>query len=276
MENKIIVNGSEIFYVDYPGEKGTIVGVHGLTGNHKQLHYYAELLKGEYRFISVDLKGRGKSAPATDNTGIEQHTEDIIALLDSLNIENPILMGYSMGAFIMGNVASKHPDVKGVILLDGAVRATEHQRALIEPSLGRLSKHFETPEAYIEEIKGIYGRIGVQWTEHLESIGRYEIHEVDGHFEAISDEQKIRQDLESFYEYNPKSVFEKVQCPVLLVHSEGGIGANAALFLAEHYSETLVYTKTIEKITSPSNHYTLVFAERPEVNQGIQQFLKKL
>ena len=276
MENKIIVNGSELFYVDNPGSKGTIIGVHGLTGNHKQLHYYAELVKGEYRFISVDLKGRGKSAISPENTGIEQHTNDILALLEALNIENPILMGYSMGAFIMSNVANKRKDVRGVILLDGAVRATEHQRALIEPSLGRLSKHFDSPEAYIEEIKEIYGRIGVEWTDHLESIGHYEIHEVDGHWKAISNEQKIRQDLDSFYDYDPKVVFEQVDCPVLLVHSTGGIGSNAALFLAEHYSDTLVYAKMIEKITSPSNHYTLVFADRPEVNSAIQQFLKKI
>ena len=99
---------------------------------------------------------------------------------------------------------------------------------------------------------------------------------VDGHWEAISDEQKIRQDLDSFYTYDPKAVFEQVDCPVLLVHSTGGIGANPALFLAEHYSETLAYTKTIQKITSPSNHYTLVFANRPEVNCEIEHFLKKL
>jgi len=166
--------------------------------------------------------------------------------------------------------------VEGVILLDGTVRVTEHQRALIEPSLGRLSKTFDTPEAYIEEIQGIYGRIGVEWTNHLESIGRYEIQQVGSHWEAISDEQKIRQDLDSFYEYDPQAVFQNIQCPILLVHSSGGIGTNPALFLAEHYSDTLVYAKTIEKITSDSNHYTLVFANRPEVNAAIQQFLKKI
>jgi hypothetical protein len=34
---------------DYPGTKGPIIAIHGLTGNHKQMHYYAEMLKGEYR-----------------------------------------------------------------------------------------------------------------------------------------------------------------------------------------------------------------------------------
>lgn len=277
METNVVnVNGGQLFYADYPGAQGTVVAVHGLTGNHKQMHYYAELLKGDYRFISVDLKGRGNSGPASEHTSIEQHTQDILALLEQLEIENPILMGYSMGAFIMANVACKRSDVKGVILLDGAATATDHQRNIIEPSLERISKLYENAQSYIEEIKGIYGRLGVEWTEHLESVGHYEIANVDGYWKNKSDEIKIRQDLESFFDYNPSQIFSKIQCPILLIHSEGNIGTNPALFLAEHYGETLQFAKNIHKVTSQSNHYTLVFSNRPEVNKAIVQFLKNL
>ncbi|RNC98994.1 alpha/beta fold hydrolase [Lysinibacillus halotolerans] len=277
METNVVnVNGGELFYADYPGTQGTIVAVHGLTGNHKQMHYYAQLLKGDYRFISVDLKGRGNSGQAPENTSIEQHTKDILVLLEQLEIENPILMGYSMGAFIMANVASKRSDVKGVILLDGAATATDHQRNIIEPSLGRISKLYESAQSYIDEIKGIYGRLGVEWTDHIESVGHYEIGKVDGYWKNKSDEAKIRQDLESFFEYEPSQVFSNIYCPILLIHSEGNIGTNPALFLAEHYSKTLQFAKNIHKFTSPSNHYTLVFSNRPEVNKAIVQFLKNL
>lgn len=272
----IEVNGGTLAYAEYEGTKGVIIGVHGLTGNNKQLHYYAELLKGEYRFISVDLRGRGNSSEATDNTGIEQHTQDIISLIDALNIQNPILMGYSMGGFIMGNVASKRDDVKGVILLDGAATCSDHQRKIVEPSLGRISKHYETPEAYLEEIQKIYSNLGVVWNEHMESVGRYEIARVDGHWENKSDENKILQDFQSFYDYKPAEVFAKVECPVLLVHSTGGIGTMPALFLAESYIETQQHAKNIHKITSDSNHYTLVFEERSDVNPIIKDFVKKL
>lgn len=272
----INVNGSKLHFADYPGEKGTIIAVHGLTGNHMQMHYYAELLKGEYRFISVDLKGRGKSAPAEVNTGIELHTQDILALINALNIEQPILMGYSMGAFIMANVASKRNDVKGVVLLDGAATCTDHQRKIVEPSLGRISKQYENADAYIQEIKEIYGRLGVEWTDHLENVGRYEIAEKDGHWENKSDEEKIRQDFQSFYAYKPEEVFKNIACPVLLIHSTGEIGAMPALFLAESYAETLINAKNIWKYTSSSNHYTLVFEERKDVNPVIQCFLENL
>ncbi len=277
MELKTIeVNGSTLFYADYPGVKGTIIAAHGLTGNHKQMHYYANLLKGEYRFISVDLKGRGNSAPAPENTGIEQHTKDIEALIEALDIQNPILMGYSMGAFIMANVASKREDVKSVILLDGAATCTEHQAKIVEPSLGRISKHYETAEDYIEEIKAIYSRLGVEWTSHLESVGRYEIAEHDGYWKNKSDESKLLQDFKSFYDYSPKDVFKKVTCPILLIHSKGEIGQMPPLFLAESYIETQQYAANIHKVTSDSNHYTLVFENRKDINSELEKFLANL
>lgn len=124
------INGSNLHYVDYPGEKDTIIAIHGLTGNHKQLHYYAEALKGQYRVIAIDLNGRGDSTPVHDVTGIEVHTQDVLTLINELNIEKPIIMGYSMGAFIAANIASKLSTVKGIVLLDGAATSDDHQKTL--------------------------------------------------------------------------------------------------------------------------------------------------
>lgn len=267
------INESKLNYADYPGSKGTIIAIHGLTGNNKQMHYYAELLKGEYRFISVDLKGRGDSAEAPENTGIKQHAADINQLIDELHIQNPIIMGYSMGAFIGATVASKRDDVQALILLDGAATCTEHQRNIVQPSLGRLSKQYSSVESYLEEIRTIYGNLGVTWTDHLEDVGEYEIHQVGDHWESKSDEKKITQDFNSFYEFVPKNILSKVDCPVLLVHAKGQIGQMPPLFYAEAYEDTKNFTKHIETFTSECNHYTLVFEERPEINAVITDFL---
>ncbi|SEN56748.1 Pimeloyl-ACP methyl ester carboxylesterase [Paenisporosarcina quisquiliarum] len=276
MENcSIEVNGGTLAYADYEGTQGVIIGVHGLAGNSKQLHYYAELLKGDYRFISVDLRGCGNSSVTTENTGIEQHTKDIISLINELNIKSPILMGYSMGGFIVANVASKKNNVKGVILLDGAGTCTDHQRQIVEPSLGRINKQYETLEAYLEEIKNIYSNLGIAWDENLEKFCCYEVGEVDGHWEHKSDETKVRQDFQSFYNYKPAEIFAEVDCPILLVHSTGGIGAMPPFFMAESYIETQLYAKNIHKITTESNHYTLVTEERNDINPTIKDFVKR-
>lgn len=276
MHSSIIVNGTELYYYDSQNEGDVVVAVHGLTGNHLQMYNYKNLLASSYRFISVDLKGRGNSSAAPINTSIEQHTLDILALLDALNIQNPILIGYSMGAFIMSNVASRRDDVKALILLDGAAKCVEsYQGKIVEPSLGRISKIYPTLDAYFDEVKGIYNILGVEWSQELEDIARYEIQQTDDGWTHRSDELKIRQDCSSFYVYKPEEVFKTIECPILLIHSQGSIGQMPPLFVNESYAQTMETAKNIEKFDSDSNHYTLVFEERPEVNKAIMNFLEK-
>ncbi|MFJ7849982.1 alpha/beta fold hydrolase [Peribacillus sp. NPDC046944] len=273
---KKMINGNEIQVVDYPGEKGPIIAIHGLTGTHKNMHHYADAYKGEYRFISVDLRGRGNSADTDPEPSIFRHAEDILALIEEMNIENPILLGHSMGAFISAIVASKLNTVKAVILLDGAATMSEHQKRIVQPSLGRLSKEYESQEHYVEEIKRIYGNLGITWTETLEDAVEYEVAPVADHWENKSTESRILADFESFYTFSPKEICSQIQCPVLLVYAEGDIGSMPPLFLLSDYEETQKYTERIETVVSDCNHYTMVFEKRDDINRDIKSFLKRV
>ncbi|MEK4030491.1 alpha/beta hydrolase [Pseudobacillus sp. FSL P4-0506] len=270
------INNRRFQLADYPGKKGTIIAIHGLTGTHKNMHYYAESLKGDYRFISLDLRGRGNSSEMDEEPSIFKHAEDIIDLIKELKIENPILIGHSMGAFISTIVASKLNSVKGIILLDGAALMSDHQRDIVKPSLGRLSKQYESAERYVQETKGIYERLGVEWSPVLEEAVRYEIREAEGHWEHKSCEAKILSDFESFYSYSPKEICEAIQCPVLLVYAKGEIGPFPPLFYEADYDETKKYTKNMKTVISDSNHYTMVFENREEINQIVKEFLQNI
>jgi len=269
------INGNNIVVADYPGEKGTIIAIHGLTGNHKTMHHYAEKFKGEYRFISVDLRGRGNSDQMDENPSIFKHAEDIIGLIKELEIERPILMGHSMGAYISAIVASKLEGTRAVVLLDGAASMSEHQRNIISPSLARISKKYESKDHYVEVIKGIYHNLGISWDETLQQVVEYEVEQVGDHWENKSVESEILKDFESFYSFRPKEVFSQIKCPVLLVYAESEIGTMPPLFYLSDYAETQKYATKIETFISDSNHYTMVFENRPEINQAIETFLEK-
>ncbi|WP_156289444.1 alpha/beta fold hydrolase [Oceanobacillus salinisoli] len=269
------INGKNIIIADYPGEKGTIIAIHGLTGTHKNMHYYAEKFKGEYRFISVDLRGRGNSGQMDPSPSIFNHADDIIGLIKELNIKNPILMGHSMGAFISSIVASKLEDTKAVILLDGAASMSEHQQKIVLPSLGRISEKYKSKEHYVEAIKSIYNNLGISWNEVMQDVVEYEVAQVEDHWENKSTESLIKADFESFYKFNPKETFSQVKCPVLLVYAKGEIGTMPPLFYVSDYEETLKYATNIETVISESNHYTMVFENRQEINEAIEMFLEK-
>ncbi|MCP2034291.1 pimeloyl-ACP methyl ester carboxylesterase [Planomicrobium sp. HSC-17F08] len=273
---KVNVNGNEIQIADYPGEKGPILAIHGLTGTHKNMHYYAKKLKGDYRFIAVDLRGRGNSSEADSDTSIFKHAEDILGLIDELKLENPILLGYSMGGFISAIVASRLESVKGLILLDGAAKTTEHQRGIIQPSLGRISRHFNSKEHYTEEIKKIYANLGIKWTDVLQDTAEYEVGPADGHWENKADESRIVADFESFYAFDPAATGKTIGCPTLLVYAEGNIGSMPPLFYLNDYKETKASIKQIDTVVSDSNHYTMVFEERNDIQKEIDAFLAKL
>jgi pimeloyl-ACP methyl ester carboxylesterase len=273
---KKTVNGHEIQVADYPGKKGPIIMIHGLTGSHKYMHFYAEKLKGEYRILSVDLRGRGNSAKIDSKSTIFQHAEDMIELIKTLKIEHPILLGHSMGAFISSIVASKCNSVKAVILLDGAAKMSEHQRAIVQPALGRLSKTYPSKESYLKEIQQIYSMLGVTWNETLQDIAEYEVERVEDHWENKSSEPGILADFESFQHYCPKDICSKITCPVLLVYAEGAIGSLPPLFYLDDYKETQAYTPDIEMKISDCNHYTMVFEKREDINSYIDNFLQKI
>lgn len=273
---KAMINGNEIQVADYPGKKGPIIMIHGLTGTHKYMHFYAEKLKGEYRVLSLDLRGRGNSAKIGSESSIFQHAEDILELINTLKLEQPILFGHSMGAFISSIVASKLDKVKAVILLDGAAKMSNHQKAIIQPALGRLGKKYSSKENYVEEIKQIYHTLGVTWNQTLQDIAVYEVEPVGNHWENKASEAGIVSDFDSLQKYDPREICSKINCPTLLVYAKGKIGPMPPLFHLRDYEETQAYTKNLQMAVSDCNHYTMVFENREDINGNIQAFLKKL
>jgi esterase len=270
------INGKDIQISDYPGEKGPIIAIHGLTGTHKNMHYYAERFKREYRFIAVDLRGRGNSDETDQEPSIFNHAEDIIGLIETLDIKDPILLGHSMGAFISAIVASKLDSVKAVVLLDGAAEMSNHQKDIVKPSLGRLSKEYVSKEQYVEEIKGIYTNLGITWNPTLQETVEYEVEKKEDHWENKSNESAILADFESFYQFDPFEVFKDINCPILLVYAEGNIGIMPPLFYLSDYEKTKNHSKELETVISDCNHYTMVFENREDINNSVEKFLKNI
>ncbi|RLA44026.1 MAG: alpha/beta hydrolase [Gammaproteobacteria bacterium] len=93
---------------DYPcknkeePDPSTILCMHGLTRNSADFSRLAEHLSANYRVISVDQRGRGKSdydSVAANYTPVT-YVQDMFALLDKLELQRVILIGTSMGGLM--------------------------------------------------------------------------------------------------------------------------------------------------------------------------------
>lgn len=101
--------------------KLTVLCLHGLTRNHKDFEPMIAALPGHYRFIAVDVRGRGRSAfdPEPNNYNPVIYAKDMGLLLDKLGIARVSLIGTSMGGLISLLMTRRMPKrIAGVVLND--------------------------------------------------------------------------------------------------------------------------------------------------------------
>ncbi|WP_049987613.1 alpha/beta fold hydrolase [Halobellus rufus] len=112
-------NGIETYY-ERRGEGPPIVFVHGAVVDHGQWLPQAEALSDAYTIVVYDLRGHGR----TGGSPIERYTfdlfvEDLDALLDALDLSDPVLCGLSLGGCIAQAYATSYPDrLSGLVLAD--------------------------------------------------------------------------------------------------------------------------------------------------------------
>jgi pimeloyl-ACP methyl ester carboxylesterase len=108
-------NGAKIRYA-VAGEGEPVVLIHGWMADASM---WGRDAKGNpklnpppgFRLIALDCRGHGQSDKLHDRAlyGPEM-AMDVIRLMDHLKIPKAQLVGYSMGAFIVGKIAATHPD----------------------------------------------------------------------------------------------------------------------------------------------------------------------
>ncbi|MBO8170351.1 MAG: alpha/beta hydrolase [Bacillaceae bacterium] len=132
------LNDIPIYYED-TGSGFPITCIHGLGLSHKNWIEQVNRFSRDYRIITYDLRGHGKSGISAKNTTtprdyLDQLTLDLRALLCHLNVKQTILLGYSMGSLIALNYMYFYPSQ-----VTGAVLSGVYPRVGINPSLwGRL------------------------------------------------------------------------------------------------------------------------------------------
>ena len=105
----------------YEGGGPTLLMMHGLTRNSADFEPLVDALDDDYRIISVDQRGRGRSAydPEPANYVPQVYVNDMFALLDGLDIEQVTAIGTSMGGLMAVMMGAMQKDrLKGIIMND--------------------------------------------------------------------------------------------------------------------------------------------------------------
>lgn len=131
---------NEIYYEVY-GEGRPLMLIHGAWASHEWWRMQIPEFSKRYRVIALDVRGHGKSARLEKPTTVKKLAEDVDRVLTHLNVDEIVLIGWSMGGIISAQYYFDHPDkVKGLILISS--RLHKRPRMLIEAYLRSIREMF--------------------------------------------------------------------------------------------------------------------------------------
>lgn len=105
------INGTTIYYEDSGNLSATpVVFVHGFPFSSAMWAGQVDVIGDQYRTITYDIRGLGKSEVADGQYTIEGHVDDLLALLDHLKIDQAIIVGFSMGGYITLRALERNPE----------------------------------------------------------------------------------------------------------------------------------------------------------------------
>jgi pimeloyl-ACP methyl ester carboxylesterase len=90
------------------GQGEPLVLLHAFPLDRRMWLAQKDELAGSARIIAPDLRGFGRSADLGAPRSIEEHADDVAAVLDKLGIERATIAGLSMGGYVALAVARRH------------------------------------------------------------------------------------------------------------------------------------------------------------------------
>ena len=141
------------------GDGPPVIMIHGIGASRHSWDGLVGLIRGEYRCISYDLRGHGRSPMPCPPYSLDDLVEDLEALRAELGVDRAHFMGHSLGGMIGPAYARKYPGrVLSLGLFSTAAGRTEDDRAKVKgvgtamrqmgipPVLETLKERWFTPE----------------------------------------------------------------------------------------------------------------------------------
>jgi len=260
-----------------PDTIGVVLAVHGITASHLAWRPVARELAGEAPvcLLAPDLRGRGLSAGLPGPYGMAAHVADLLAVLDDADAARAVLVGHSMGGYVVTRLAAEHPDrVAAVVLLDGGVPlpmpADEDPETVLEkvvgPAVARLHMTFCSREQYVAQWRS-HPALADAWNRDVELYAGYDVMGEPGTMRCVVAEDAVRTDsADLLSEEAARAALDRVRAPVHLLRARRGfrneedkpfISDEALQAFAARYPDARVDD------VADVNHYTLTLGDSP-------------
>ncbi len=109
----------ELEVLDWGGAGRPIVLLSGLGNSAHVFDDFAPKLTTDFHVYGITRRGYGASSAPASGYAADRLGDDVLAVLDSLNLNKPVLVGHSIAGEELSSVGSRHADrVAGLVYLD--------------------------------------------------------------------------------------------------------------------------------------------------------------
>lgn len=220
-------DGLRLYARDYPNAspRPPVLCLPGLTRNSRDFEMLAVRISNTRRVISPDLRGRGKSQydPDWRNYHPGQYAADLWQLLDSLQVEEVVVIGTSLGGWMAMLLNQQRPGrIAAAVMNDIGPEADPDGIARVVATAGLLDI-VDSLAAAIEQARSVYSIAFPNWNDEqwrLYTESTYRMLE-DGRFDLNFDRNigHAAREGVSGLDVDPWAMFDELaSVPTLVIH----------------------------------------------------------
>jgi pimeloyl-ACP methyl ester carboxylesterase len=220
-------DGLRLYARDYPNAspRPPVLCLPGLTRNSRDFEMLAVRISNTRRVISPDLRGRGKSQydPDWRNYHPGQYAADLWQLLDSLQVEEVVVIGTSLGGWMAMLLNQQRPGrIAAAVMNDIGPEADPDGIARVVATAGLLDI-VDSLAAAIEQARSVYSIAFPNWNDEqwrLYTESTYRMLD-DGRFDLNFDRNigHAAREGVSGLDVDPWAMFDELaSVPTLLIH----------------------------------------------------------
>lgn len=115
-------DNAHLYYEDM-GQGLPVLMVPGFLCTARFFQKNALALSDEFRVITMDPRGQGWSSKTCSGNTLNRHAQDIRELIDHLNLDHVVLLGWSLAASTIVTYALGHSQhrLNGLVMIDGSL-----------------------------------------------------------------------------------------------------------------------------------------------------------
>jgi pimeloyl-ACP methyl ester carboxylesterase len=243
---------------------GVVLAAHGLTPGLMTWRTLARRLDDRLCLLAPDLRGRGHSATLPGPYGLAAHVTDLLAVLDHVDAPPAVLLGHSMGSYIVERLASEHPErARAVVLLDSGIPIASTGA---EKEITRIPLALTWPSPdWAVELWRMHPAFTDAWDDDIETYVRYNLADRGGVCGLGAAPEAVRIDLAEIGDEDAtRTALDGVQVPIELIRAERGVFDDDPVLSEAQLAAFAAAYPAVQIETVPgTNHYTIVLGPGP-------------